>query len=249
MPRSALTVGVATVMDAREVVIIITGIHKAFALSQCIERGVSHMWTVSMIQLHPRYVSRAAVALLCADLVCRPNHFGVPDWSVCTATAVCALVSSLLPPVLPHDCPSLAFLSTLYLATNLECTYWRWLSAAPTAVVGHASVCTPLYFGRKKLTDSFPVRGSTPFCPLYVIPWTHSACIACDEDATAELRVKTVKYFKGIQETMVRPCASVHHRFCSWSLGRTSSPQHRRCSCSWLWQCAGVAWTWALDVC
>jgi hypothetical protein len=40
------------------------------------------------------------------------------------------------------------------------------------------------------------------------IPRAHfhaSACIVCDEDATAELRVKTVKYFKGIQETMVRP--------------------------------------------
>ena len=28
------------------------------------------------------------------------------------------------------------------------------------------------------------------------------ACIVCDEEATGELRVKTVKYFKGIQETM-----------------------------------------------
>jgi hypothetical protein len=43
VPKSALTVGVGTVMDAREVLIIITGIHKAFALAQCIERGVSHM--------------------------------------------------------------------------------------------------------------------------------------------------------------------------------------------------------------
>jgi hypothetical protein len=35
-----------------------------------------------------------------------------------------------------------------------------------------------------------------------------SACVVCDEDATAELRVKTVKYFKGIQETMVRLISS-----------------------------------------
>jgi 6-phosphogluconolactonase/glucosamine-6-phosphate isomerase/deaminase len=49
VPRSALTVGVATVMDAREVVIIITGIHKAFALSQCIERGVSHMYVRAVL--------------------------------------------------------------------------------------------------------------------------------------------------------------------------------------------------------
>ena len=27
------------------------------------------------------------------------------------------------------------------------------------------------------------------------------ACIVCDDDATMELRVKTVKYFKGLMET------------------------------------------------
>ena len=32
MPKQALTVGVGTVMDAREVMILITGAHKAFAL-------------------------------------------------------------------------------------------------------------------------------------------------------------------------------------------------------------------------
>jgi glucosamine-6-phosphate deaminase len=50
----ALTVGVGTVMDAREVCVIITGVHKAYALYKCIEEGVSHMWTVSALQLHPR---------------------------------------------------------------------------------------------------------------------------------------------------------------------------------------------------
>ncbi|KAF9201049.1 Glucosamine-6-phosphate isomerase 1 [Haplosporangium sp. Z 27] len=54
VPNLALTVGVATVMDAREVCIIITGAHKALALAKCIEEGVNHMWTVSAIQLHPR---------------------------------------------------------------------------------------------------------------------------------------------------------------------------------------------------
>ncbi|PVV00499.1 hypothetical protein BB560_005117 [Smittium megazygosporum] len=53
VPKLALTVGVGTVMDAREVVIIITGAHKAIALAKCIEEGVNHMWTVSSIQLHP----------------------------------------------------------------------------------------------------------------------------------------------------------------------------------------------------
>ncbi|ORZ26058.1 glucosamine-6-phosphate isomerase [Absidia repens] len=43
-----------TVMDAREVVVIITGAHKAIALAKCIEEGVNHMWTVSSIQMHPK---------------------------------------------------------------------------------------------------------------------------------------------------------------------------------------------------
>lgn len=53
VPRMALTVGVQTVLDAREVVIIITGAHKALALQKCIESGVNHMWTLSSLQLHP----------------------------------------------------------------------------------------------------------------------------------------------------------------------------------------------------
>jgi glucosamine-6-phosphate deaminase len=52
VPKTALTVGVGTVMDAREVLIIISGFNKARALRQVVEGGVSHMWTVSMIQLH-----------------------------------------------------------------------------------------------------------------------------------------------------------------------------------------------------
>ena len=32
VPKQALTVGVGTVMDAREVMVLITGAHKAFAL-------------------------------------------------------------------------------------------------------------------------------------------------------------------------------------------------------------------------
>jgi glucosamine-6-phosphate deaminase len=53
VPRMALTVGVQTVLDAREVVVIITGAHKALALRKCIEDGVNHMWTLSSLQLHP----------------------------------------------------------------------------------------------------------------------------------------------------------------------------------------------------
>ena len=37
-----------------QVMIIITGAHKAFALYKAIEEGVSHMWTVSAFQMHPK---------------------------------------------------------------------------------------------------------------------------------------------------------------------------------------------------
>ena len=54
VPRFALTVGVGTVLDAEEVLVIITGTHKAYALAKCVEEGVNHMFTVSSIQMHPK---------------------------------------------------------------------------------------------------------------------------------------------------------------------------------------------------
>jgi len=53
VPRTALTVGVATVMDARKVLILVSGHAKARALQQAVEGGVNHMCTVSCLQLHP----------------------------------------------------------------------------------------------------------------------------------------------------------------------------------------------------
>ena len=49
----ALTVGVGTVLDSREVVVVVTGQRKALALSKAIEEGVKHLWTLSALQLHP----------------------------------------------------------------------------------------------------------------------------------------------------------------------------------------------------
>ena len=54
VPKMALTVGVGTIMDAREVLVVISGASKARALYECIENGISHMWTVSALQLHAR---------------------------------------------------------------------------------------------------------------------------------------------------------------------------------------------------
>jgi len=52
VPKTALTVGVGTVMDAEEIVVIVSGHAKARALQQVVEEGVNHKWTVSMLQLH-----------------------------------------------------------------------------------------------------------------------------------------------------------------------------------------------------
>ena len=52
VPKTALTVGVGTVMDAREVMILVNGHNKARALAQVVEGGVTHMWTVSILQMH-----------------------------------------------------------------------------------------------------------------------------------------------------------------------------------------------------
>ncbi|KAI0292444.1 hypothetical protein BC826DRAFT_1092125 [Russula brevipes] len=53
VPRMALTVGVKTVLDSREVVVVVTGQRKALALSMAIEHGVNHLWTLSALQTHP----------------------------------------------------------------------------------------------------------------------------------------------------------------------------------------------------
>lgn len=56
VPSTALTVGVQTVMDAREVMILVNGHNKATALQHTVEGGVSQAWTCSAIQMHPRAI-------------------------------------------------------------------------------------------------------------------------------------------------------------------------------------------------
>lgn len=54
VPKLALTVGVGTVMAAREVIILATGHNKARAIRHVVEEGVNHAWTVSALQNHPK---------------------------------------------------------------------------------------------------------------------------------------------------------------------------------------------------
>lgn len=52
VPTNALTVGVGTIMDAEEVMILVTGGKKARALHHAVEGSINHMWPVSVLQMH-----------------------------------------------------------------------------------------------------------------------------------------------------------------------------------------------------
>lgn len=52
VPSYALSVGVGTVTDSKEVMVLINGHNKARALAHTVEGGVSQKWTCSALQLH-----------------------------------------------------------------------------------------------------------------------------------------------------------------------------------------------------
>ncbi|MCD9468506.1 glucosamine-6-phosphate deaminase [Photobacterium iliopiscarium] len=54
VPKYSLTIGVGTLLDSEEVMILITGHNKAQALQAAVEGCVNHLWTVSALQLHPK---------------------------------------------------------------------------------------------------------------------------------------------------------------------------------------------------
>ena len=56
VPSQALTVGIGTVMDAKEVLLVCNGHHKARALKHIIDGDISHKWTASMLQMHPKAI-------------------------------------------------------------------------------------------------------------------------------------------------------------------------------------------------
>lgn len=56
VPKLALTVGVGTILDSQEVLIMANGPKKAFAIYKGIEEGVNHLWTISALQLHRKSI-------------------------------------------------------------------------------------------------------------------------------------------------------------------------------------------------
>ena len=74
VPKTALTVGVGTVMDAREVMILANGHGKARALAQAIEGGVNQMWTVSVLQMHRKGI------IVCDEAACAELKYGTVNY-------------------------------------------------------------------------------------------------------------------------------------------------------------------------
>lgn len=56
VPKQALTVGIGTITDAEEVMILATGYSKARAVRYAIEGSVNHIWTISALQMHPHAI-------------------------------------------------------------------------------------------------------------------------------------------------------------------------------------------------
>src|ERR1043166_5934766 len=67
VPREALTMGVATILDAREIAIIATGEHKASIVQRAVEGEIDVEVAATFLQRHPNttfYLDRAAAAEL-----------------------------------------------------------------------------------------------------------------------------------------------------------------------------------------
>lgn len=56
VPKTALTVGVGTIMNAKSVLLIVNGHNKARALRHGVEGSVSQMWTISALQMHAKAI-------------------------------------------------------------------------------------------------------------------------------------------------------------------------------------------------
>ena len=56
VPKTALTVGVKTICNAKSVLLLVNGYNKARALREGVEGAVSQQWTITALQLHPKAI-------------------------------------------------------------------------------------------------------------------------------------------------------------------------------------------------
>ncbi|MGL5956137.1 MAG: glucosamine-6-phosphate deaminase [Brevinema sp.] len=72
VPTQALTMGIGTIFDAKEVLIVVYGVQKAFAVQACLEKAISEMHPASILQMHPNtsfFVDKVAGRLLTPVLI------------------------------------------------------------------------------------------------------------------------------------------------------------------------------------
>ncbi len=82
VPRQALTMGVATILEAREIVLLATGEHKSAILRRAVEGEVDHAIAATFLQRHPAvtvYADHAAAAEL--TRVATPWLLDEVDWT------------------------------------------------------------------------------------------------------------------------------------------------------------------------
>ncbi len=83
MPRRALTMGVGTILEAKRLLMLVTGESKAEILARAVEGPVTAMVSASAIQLHPKCVvicDEAAAARLQGKEYYRWIYDNEPDW-------------------------------------------------------------------------------------------------------------------------------------------------------------------------
>ncbi len=56
VPATAITVGIQTIMNAKEVIILAFGLNKALAVQHAVEGAVNHIWPVSVLQMHRHFI-------------------------------------------------------------------------------------------------------------------------------------------------------------------------------------------------
>lgn len=53
VPTHAVTVGVGTITDARQVLVVVSGEEKSLALKHAVEGSITHLWAITALQMHP----------------------------------------------------------------------------------------------------------------------------------------------------------------------------------------------------
>jgi len=83
VPHHCLTQGLGTIMEARHLVLIATGRHKAEAIHQLVEGPISAMWPATVMQMHPHatvLVDPAAASRLQLADYYRDTYDHKPAW-------------------------------------------------------------------------------------------------------------------------------------------------------------------------